>query len=157
MPPCRVHALSHITQYALALLTHHHQVIMHTEGCARFRSLREYVAVIALQEFLLSLPLQCRRASDSCVHVRAQVYAALNAIGEVAWSINGPVVDALKHAGDEGMLIGNMPIQEDLPLTPTPRQRIFAVQSHTYPRTRMTVSVSTAPSQRILRPSLCQD
>jgi DNA-directed RNA polymerase len=86
---------------------------------------------------------------------RAQVYAALNAIGEVAWSINGPVVDALKHAWDEGMRIGNMPIQEDLPLTPTPPQRIFAVQSHTYPRTRMTVSVSAVPSQRILRPSLC--
>ncbi len=86
---------------------------------------------------------------------RAQVYAALNAIGEVAWSINGPVVDALKHAWDEGMRIGNMPIQEDLPLTPTPPQRIFAVQSHTYPRTRMTVSVSAVPSQRILSSSLC--
>ena len=127
---------------------------MHTEGCARLQSLCTFIAVIASQEILLSLPLQCRRASDSCVHARAQVYAALNAIGEVAWSINGPVVDALKHAWDEGMRIGNMPIQEDLPLTPTPRQRIFAVQSHTYPRTRMTVSVSTAPSQQILRLSL---
>ncbi len=85
------------------------------------------------------------------MHACAQVYAALNAIGEVAWSINTPIVDALKHAWDENMRIGNMPIQEDLPLTPTPRQRIFAVQSHDYPRTRMTVSVSTAASQQILR------
>ena len=141
-------------EFALALLTYHQQVIMHTESYANFRSLCEVVPVNALHEALLSLPLQCRKASDSCVHARAQVYAALNAIGEVAWSINGPVEDALKHAWDEGMRIVNMPIQEDLPLMSTPRQRIFAIQSHSYPRTRMTVSVSTAPSQQILRLSL---
>ena len=58
------------------------------------------------------------------------------------------------YAWAEGMCIVNRPIQENLPLTPTPWQRTFSVQSHTYPRTRMTVSVSFAPSQWLLTPSL---
>ena len=53
------------------------------------------------------------------------MYAALNAIGEVAWCINRPVLDALKHAGDRGMQIGSMPPVGDLPLRDTPQgQRI---------------------------------
>ena len=57
-----------------------------------------------------------------------QVYAALNAIGEVAWCINRPVLDALKHAGDRGMQIGSMPPLGDLPLRDTPKGSAFVVQ-----------------------------
>ena len=56
------------------------------------------------------------------------MYAALNAIGEVAWCINRPVLDALKHAGDRGMQIGSMPPVGDLPLRDTPKGSAFAVQ-----------------------------
>ena len=62
------------------------------------------------------------------VRVAPQVYAALNAIGEVAWCINRPVLDALKHAGERGMQIGSMPPLGDLPLRDTPRGSAFVVQ-----------------------------
>ena len=56
------------------------------------------------------------------------MYAALNAIGEVAWCINRPVLDALQHAGDRGMQIGSMPPLADLPLRDPPPGRAFAVE-----------------------------
>ena len=71
-----------------------------------------------------------------------QVYAALNAIGEVSWSINTPVYEALMHAWEQRMQIGSMPPQDDQPLRKVPASRMFAVQSTRWPKGQMIVSVS---------------
>ena len=71
-----------------------------------------------------------------------QVYAALNAIGEVSWSINTPVYEALMHAWEQRMQIGSMPPQDDQPLRSVPASRMFAVQSTRWPKGQMIVSVS---------------
>lgn len=38
----------------------------------------------------------------------AEVYAALNAIKEVTWSIDKPVFEALTHAWEKGTDVGGM-------------------------------------------------
>ena len=74
-----------------------------------------------------------------------QVYAALNAIGEVAWCINRPVLDALQHAGGREMQIGSMPPLGDLSLRNTPKGRAFAVQrAHKWLKGQLHVTVSRA-------------
>lgn len=73
------------------------------------------------------------------------MYAALNAIGEVAWSINAPIYEALMQAWGQRMQIGSMPPQDDQPLRSTPASKMFAVQSTRWPKGQMIVSVSAWP------------
>ena len=73
------------------------------------------------------------------------MYAALNAIGEVAWCINQPVLDALQHAGKQGMQIGSMPPLGDLFLRDAPKGRAFAVQrASKWQKGQLQVTVSRA-------------
>ena len=82
-----------------------------------------------------------------------QVYAALNAIGEVSWSINTPIYEVLMQAWEQRMQIGSMPPQDDQPLQSIPASRMFAVQSTRWPKGQMIVSVSVRPrSDALSRP-----
>ena len=84
------------------------------------------------------------RSSSESVGL-VQIYAALNAIGEVSWSINAPMYEALMHAWGQRMQIGSMPPQDDQPLRSTPASKMFAVQSTRWPKGQMIVSVSPPP------------
>ena len=47
---------------------------------------------------------------------RAQIYAALNAIGETGWRINGSVLEVVEAAQAARIQVASLPMQDDLPM-----------------------------------------
>ena len=56
-------------------------------------------------------------ADDACLALcRRQVYAALNALGEVGWCINQPMYDVVQSAYDQQLPICDLPRKKPLPM-----------------------------------------
>ena len=70
-----------------------------------------------------------------------QVYTALNVLGELPWSINTRVLDAVKTAYSMGAGLGGLPSLDPKPLLPKPVFKRFRVERR---KGQLQVTVSPA-------------
>ena len=64
-------------------------------------------------------------AQNSAEGRLSQVYAALNAIGDLAWAINRPMLEVVEQAWKSGEPICELPSQQHAPMLPPPSSRRF--------------------------------